>query len=248
MILISRKMQSGSGRGSRKGFSLVELLIVISILTALIGMLMPALSAARENARRIACAAGVRSFTQITLSWSNDHNGEMLELHNSDGRWGDNTNPVPYFFSLKARDYLLDNYTSLTRENFYCPSNREGWDRDDFWTWPDNKSSVWGYFYFAGAPKFLNKSANIYNYETNAGELTFANSFYSKPTYRVIWSDLVRECCGWGFFGPSRRGANHWGMGTPAGSNVGYLDGHVEWKHWTQMKLRMWRGGSRYYF
>jgi len=230
------------------GFSLVELLIVISILLALIGMLMPALGVARENARRTVCASNIRSLTQITMAYANDHNGEILELHNSDGRWGDNTQRNPYWFSLKARDFLLQHYPSLERDNFYCPSNMESWNRDDFWTWPGNSSSVWGYFYFGGASNWYNRSVGTFSYADAGGELTFANSLYAKPSYDVLWADLNRECCGFGWFGPNRRGANHFGIGTPAGSNEGFLDGHVEWVHWTQMKLRMWQGGTKMYF
>ncbi|MFW6039435.1 MAG: prepilin-type N-terminal cleavage/methylation domain-containing protein, partial [bacterium] len=39
------------------GFTLVELLVVISIIALLIALLLPALAAARESARRTACAS-----------------------------------------------------------------------------------------------------------------------------------------------------------------------------------------------
>jgi prepilin-type N-terminal cleavage/methylation domain-containing protein/prepilin-type processing-associated H-X9-DG protein len=46
---------TSESRGSREGFTLVELLVVIAIIAVLIGLLLPAVQSARESARRSSC-------------------------------------------------------------------------------------------------------------------------------------------------------------------------------------------------
>ena len=55
------------------GFSLIELMIVFSIIFVTVGLALPGLYTGRERAARIECANNLKQAAQVLSSWAKDH-------------------------------------------------------------------------------------------------------------------------------------------------------------------------------
>lgn len=66
----------------QRGFTLLELLVVIAILGALIGLIVPALSSARRQAKRTACLANLHSLSGAATAYAaDDPRGTLIPVH-----------------------------------------------------------------------------------------------------------------------------------------------------------------------
>jgi prepilin-type N-terminal cleavage/methylation domain-containing protein len=79
----------------RAAFTLVELLVVIGIIAVLIGILLPALSKARDQANTVACMSTERQFYTLWQMYASQNKGRVIQARY---QYSDGTNNAEYGF------------------------------------------------------------------------------------------------------------------------------------------------------
>ena len=230
--------------GRPRAFTLVELLVVIAIIAILAAMLLPALSSAKEKARRTSCLSQERQMVLSALIYAND-NQQALPAPGTDNRDKNDTHtPV---LSTEAHTNWM-RYASGALQSLDCPNlhkwmvNREGWRLHDSY------GIAVGYHYLGGHPgspwEAMDGTTNRWRSPQKADEdpmlaLVADLNIYCHSFQRILVphtgsGPVVRDE---NYFGANDNAYNEtpWDIGAKGG-NVARLDGSAGWRGIAQMK------------
>jgi prepilin-type N-terminal cleavage/methylation domain-containing protein/prepilin-type processing-associated H-X9-DG protein len=228
---------------SRRAFTLVELLAVMAVLALLACLCLPAFARVRSQTTRAQCAANLKQFTLAFEIYGAEHNALLPQVTGGYWPWD-----MPANFSS-----LLSPY-GAQRQQMYCPAN-PGQNVDGLWNYDGIR--VIGYAMTLGAAGVLPNDQNSTIAATVRTNTSVPGNivFVVKPSQRVLLADATISMPGqnnpkqaasyqWiniagGYTAPGFTGhrTSHLNSTLPAGGNLGMLDGHVEWRSFTNMTV-----------
>jgi prepilin-type N-terminal cleavage/methylation domain-containing protein/prepilin-type processing-associated H-X9-DG protein len=236
----------------KKGFTLIELLVVIAIIAILMGILLPALAKVREQAKQKSCATRLRQHVLATTMYADENRGN-LPLPTTAGAWLQDVAINTVHFMLRTgltREmfYCPANANHQRWNDKFWMYNNKTWNGRVFTDFQSGSFIVSGYDYLLElSPTAGSKRPTIVAYKTDNDKKYWLKTNREKmPANRELVVDSTMgvpqtgkkygrnfaEVPG-GIYSQSQvydRTSHLRGEIEPIGGNVGFLDGHVDWR------------------
>jgi len=107
------RIRDGLHRGRKRGFTLIEVLVVIAVIVVLLALVVAAVGSARRSAIRLACGVHARTCGQAMMTYAGDYRDRfpMFASPTADPAFRNGGLGLPYFLQsaqwpLVARSYL----------------------------------------------------------------------------------------------------------------------------------------------
>jgi len=107
----------------QKGFSLTELLVVMVIIALLIGLLLPALARAKEEARKTQCRSNLRQIGLATEMYANDNGGWTPEFGGQMWLEANDGNRMHWGYTVPGSSHEDPGHFGVFKPNDASPSN-----------------------------------------------------------------------------------------------------------------------------